>query len=115
NSEKYEIKAWDLNRREGLAGLVTKLNAIRHESPALQRNDTLRFHDTDNPQLLCYSKTSEDGADVRLMVVNLDAFWTQGGFVNLDFSALGLPEGASFVVHDLLTGARYPWRGRRNY
>ena len=35
--------------------------AIRREQPALAHLRTLRFHDTDNPALLCYSKTDPAG------------------------------------------------------
>jgi starch synthase (maltosyl-transferring) len=28
---------------------------------------------------------------------------------------LALPSDAAYEVEDLLTGARYPWRGGRNY
>jgi starch synthase (maltosyl-transferring) len=28
---------------------------------------------------------------------------------------MGIGDDEPYVVHDLLTGARYPWRGARNY
>jgi starch synthase (maltosyl-transferring) len=115
HSEKYEIRRWNLDDPQSLRALITRMNAARRTHPALQRDDTLRFHDTDNPQLLCYSKTSTDGADVVLTVINLDPHWKQGGWVDLDLAALGLARGAAFEVHDLLSGARYSWRGHRNY
>jgi starch synthase (maltosyl-transferring) len=114
-SEKYEIRTWDLGRSDSLRPLITRVNAIRRAHPALQRDDTLRFHAADNPNLLCYSKRSLDGADVILVVVTLDPHWTQAGWVQLDLAALGLGEGASFEVEDLLTAARYRWQGARNF
>ncbi len=56
NSEKYEIRRWDLERADSLRELIARLNRIRHENPALQRDWSLRFHPIDNPQLLVYSK-----------------------------------------------------------
>src|SRR5206468_5976316 len=56
NSEKYEIKRWDRERPDSLRGLISKLNEVRKENPALQSDWSLRFHPTDNEQLLCYSK-----------------------------------------------------------
>src|SRR5204863_3462402 len=53
DSEKYELKTWPLDRRDSLRPLLTRLNRIRRQHPALQSNDSLHFHDTDNPQLLC--------------------------------------------------------------
>src|SRR5581483_10912340 len=56
NSEKYEIKRWDIDHPDSLRPLITRMNRIRHENPALQANDGLVFHYTDNEALLCYSK-----------------------------------------------------------
>jgi starch synthase (maltosyl-transferring) len=91
------------------------VNRIRHEHPALQRDDTLTFHRVDNPQLLAYSKASPDGSDVVLVVVNLDPTWRQSGWTDLDLGALGLEPDASFSVRDLLTGRAFVWRGAANY
>jgi len=115
DSEKYEIRHWDLDRPDSLRSLITRTNAARHAHAALQRDDTLTFHDTDNPRLLCYSKTSASASDVVLVVVSLDPVWKQGGWVDLDLAALGVTPDTAFEVHDLLSGARYPWHGRRNY
>ncbi len=56
NSEKYEIKSWDLQDPASLKPLITRLNRIRRQNPALQSNERLHFHPTDNPSLICYSK-----------------------------------------------------------
>ncbi len=57
DSEKYQVRSWDLARPDSLRPLLARVNAARRAHPALQSNDSLVFHDTDNPQLLCYSKT----------------------------------------------------------
>src|SRR5205814_3507255 len=44
NSEKYEIKRWDRERPDSLRELIARLNRIRHENPALQRDWSLQFH-----------------------------------------------------------------------
>ena len=75
----------------------------------------IRFHPTDNAYLICYSKATKDFASRILVVVNLDPFNTQAGFVTLDLAGLGLAADASFEVHDLLTDNKYPWSGARNY
>jgi starch synthase (maltosyl-transferring) len=115
DSEKYQLRQWDLERPDSLAELVTRLNRIRRENPALQSDRGLRFHPTDNEQLLCYSKTSEEGDNVVLTVVNLDPHHLQAGWVELDLERLGLSRGEGFQVHDLLSGARYLWQEARNY
>jgi starch synthase (maltosyl-transferring) len=113
NSEKYEIKRWDLERADSLRGLIARLNRIRHENPALQRDWSLRFHDIPNPQLLVFSKKEE--GNIILVAVNLDFQYPQSGFVELDLSSLGIAAHETFEVHDLLSGGRYTWTGSRNY
>ena len=115
NSEKYEIKTWDLENPLSLRPLITRLNKIRRENRALQSNDRLHFHPTDNPSLLCYSKRTADGSNLILVVVNLDSFSVQTGWVDLDLNVLGLGPGDTFEVYDLLTDRSYSWRGSRNY
>ena len=115
NSEKYEIKIWDLEQPLSLRPLITRLNTIRRENQALQSNERLHFHPTDNPSLLCYSKRTADGSNLILVVVNLDSFSAQTGWVDLDLTALGLGAGDTFEVYDLLTDHTYSWRGSRNY
>jgi starch synthase (maltosyl-transferring) len=115
NSEKYEIKSWDLQSPSSLKPLITRLNQIRRENKALQSNERLHFHATDNPSLICYSKRTADGGNLILTVVNLDPFLVQPGWVNLDLDVLGLAVGDTFEVHDLLADHSYRWQGRRNY
>ena len=83
------------------------------ENPALQQNLTLRFHETTNDDILCYSKSA--GGDVVLAIVNVDPHNTQAGYVELDLAALNLDANRPFQVHELLSGARYTWHGPRNY
>jgi starch synthase (maltosyl-transferring) len=130
DSEKYQLRRWDLGRPDSLADFVARVNRIRHEHPALQHNRTLRFHGSDNEQLLAYSKTllvespydlGEPPAhdprdpDVILVVVSLDSQRTQSGWIDLDLVRLGLGPDDVFTVHDLLTDAHFEWRGSRNF
>ncbi|MGI8769955.1 MAG: alpha-amylase family glycosyl hydrolase, partial [Acidobacteriaceae bacterium] len=115
NSEKYEIKQWDLDAPNSLRPLITRLNAARRAHPALQRNERLVFHTAENANLIAYSKTSADGADAVLTIVNLDPFNVQSGWVTLDQNALGLSAGEVYEVYDLLADRGYTWTGARNY
>jgi starch synthase (maltosyl-transferring) len=112
DSEKYQLRAWDLERPESLRQIVARLNGIRKSHTALQSDWSLVFHGTDNEQLLAYSK--RDGDDVVLCVVNLDPHHRQSGFVDLSLAHLGVGEGA-FQAHDLLGGGSFLWQGPRNY
>ncbi|HEV2854572.1 MAG TPA: alpha-1,4-glucan--maltose-1-phosphate maltosyltransferase [Thermoanaerobaculia bacterium] len=113
DSEKYQIRHWDLDREDSLRELIGLVNRVRRENPALQGDRSLRFHPTDNEQVLFYSKAA--GENLVLVAVNLDARQTQAAWVELDLKALGLEAEPSFQVHDLLTGARYVWHGSRNF
>lgn len=115
HSEKYEIKQRDLNSEWSLKEFIARVNRIRKENGALQRDEGLHFHATDNPLLLCYSKALKGGRDAVVMVVNLDPFHTQRGWVTLELEQLGIEEGVPFQAHDLLSGARYLWQGRRSF
>ncbi len=115
NSEKYQIREWDLERPDSLRDLIALVNRIRHQNPALQTDWTLQFHPVDNDQLICYSKSASDGSNLILMVVNLDPHHTQSGFVDLPLDRLGIEEDRPYQANDLLTGAHYVWSGRRNY
>ena len=115
DSEKYEIKSWNLEAPERLDELIRRVNRIRRENPALQRNEGLRFHSVDNEQLIAFSKSTEDGGNILLTVVNLDPHHLQSGWLDLPIADFQIAEQESYQVHDLLTGARYLWHGVRNY
>ena len=115
DSEKYQIRVRDVDQPNSLAELIRRVNLIRREHPALQRDRGLRFHDTDNPHLVCYSKRSIDGTDLLLVVVNLDPHHMQHGFVRLPLTDWGLPPEAPVELLDLLWNERYYWRGEWNY
>ncbi len=112
-SEKYEIKHWDLDAPHSIRDVVARINRIRRDNPALQRDDTLSFVPTDNEQLLAYVKHSGD--NVVLVAVNLDPDHVQSGFLHLPAELLGLDEHAPLQAWDLLGGGRYLWSGARNY
>jgi starch synthase (maltosyl-transferring) len=115
DSEKYQLRAWDLERSDSLAPFIARVNVIRRDHAALQRATGLAFVPTENDALIGYTRSSADGDDVLLVVVNLDPHHTQSGWVALDLAALGIDAAHSFHVHDLLSDARYEWHGPRNF
>ena len=115
NSEKYEIKHWDLEKPESLRELIARVNRIRRENPALHSDRSLRFYPIDNPELLCFGKLTEDLSNVIVVAVNLDPHHTQSGWLELPSEELGLDPQQTFQMHELLTDARYLWQGKRNY
>ncbi len=113
DSEKYEIKRWDLDRADSLAPIIRKLNHIRNDNPALQSDRSLRFHPVDNDQLICFSKHEQN--NLILVVVNLSPHHVHSGWVDLPLHELGIPPEDDYLVDDLLGGGRYLWKGPRNY
>jgi len=113
DSEKYEIKRWDLGSAAGIRDSIAKVNRIRRENPALQSDAGLRFFPTDNEQLLCYGKQTDENAVI--VVVNLDPHHTQSGWLELPFRELGLEGDRPYLMQDLLADRHYLWKGGRNY
>jgi starch synthase (maltosyl-transferring) len=113
NSEKYEVRHWDRVAPRSIAPLITQVNRIRRENPALQSNDSLHFYPADNPNILCYSKTR--GSNRILVAINLDPTQEQAGWIDLDLKKLALPYHQDFEIEDLLTGKLYQWHDRSNY
>ncbi|MFI1365011.1 alpha-1,4-glucan--maltose-1-phosphate maltosyltransferase [Streptomyces griseochromogenes] len=116
DSEKYQLTSrdWQAAAREGrtIAPLITTLNTIRREHPALRQLRDLHFHHADQDAVIAYSKRS--GSNTVLVVANLDPHHTQEATVSLDMPQLGLNWHESVPVRDLLTGETYHW-GRANY
>ncbi len=115
NSEKYEIKRWNLADAQPMENLIARVNQIRRENPALQSNRNLKFHQTDNEQLIAYTKCNDDASDTILTVVNLSPHYKHSGWLTLPLEEFGLDAKKTFQMHDLLSDARYLWNGEKNY
>ncbi len=117
DSEKYQLREWDRSNVQSLAPLITRVNQIRRENPALHSDLSLHFHPVDNSQILCYSKSSSKrGNDnIILVAINLDPAQEQTGWIELDLKHLHVGHDQPFDVEDLLTGTHYQWNGRSNY
>jgi starch synthase (maltosyl-transferring) len=115
NSEKYEIKRRDLQQSGSLKEFIARVNRIRRENRALQSDRNLHFYPVDNPEILCFGKSTDDQSNVIVVAVNLDPHHTQSGWVELPAEELGLDPQQTFQMHELLTDARYLWQGTRNY
>ncbi len=115
DSEKYQIREWNLSDNKSLKNLITTVNKIRKHNEALQTNETLTFHPTDNDNIMCYSKADANGENIILMLVNLDPNNGQTSWVNVPLNYLKVEEGHSYHVFDMLSDAWYTWEGDWNY
>jgi starch synthase (maltosyl-transferring) len=126
DSEKYQYRPRDWAHAENIpppqadiAPFITRLNMIRRAHPALHWLRNLRFHYSDQPEILCFSKSvgAQSGGSERdtvLVVVNIDPHQPREATLWLDVPALGGSAGQEFVVTDELSGDSYRW-GQANY
>jgi starch synthase (maltosyl-transferring) len=115
NSEKYELRAWDFDRPENLGGVIAAVNRARRENRALQSNASLRFHPTDNEQIICYSKRSEGDGNLIVVVVSLNYHHVEQGIIELPLGDWGIVAGQPYEVRDLLGGQTFTWQGAHNF
>ena len=117
DNEKYELRPrdWAAAEAQGrsLAPFLTTLNRVRRDNPALHQLRNLRFHEIDNPALLCWSKHDPETGNTVIVICSFDPRNVQWGNTTLDMPALGFDWHERFTVHDELTGTSYDW-GQRN-
>ncbi|HKO49322.1 MAG TPA: alpha-1,4-glucan--maltose-1-phosphate maltosyltransferase [Polyangiaceae bacterium] len=113
DSEKYEIRVRDWNAPGNIKQDISKLNRIRREQPALHELTNLSFLKTEYDAILAYRK-SAPGNDL-IVIVNLDPHAMHETTVEVPIGELGIAPDEAYEMSDLLTGARYVWRGARNY
>ncbi len=114
DSEKYEIRCWDWNDPRNMREMITRVNRIRAENPALQVNWNVHFCQTDNDNVLCYLRGTADRSNLLLIIVSLDPFNSQECIIRVPLEALGATPGQPYLVHDLLTDEKNIWHGERN-
>jgi len=115
HSEKYEVRRRNWDDPRSIAPFVTKVNRIRRHHPALSRLGNITFHDSANEHILAYSKVSDDGTDVVLVVVNLNGHDAQETTLGLDLAALGMPVDRQFEAYDEMTSQSFTWQGGHPY
>ena len=113
NSEKYEIRQWDWKMENKLTHIIRMTNRARIENTALQRTNNITFCDIQNDNILAYLKTAWNGNRI-LSIVNLDPYNSQGGYVRIPLDLIGKRPDEEYIVHDLITGSKYFWRGEYN-
>lgn len=116
DSEKYQFKGRDWNAPGNIREFLKTLNFVRRENRALHFFDNLRFHECDNDNILFFSKMTPSRDNILLVIVSVDPWNPQSGFVEVPIGDFGFLENEkSYQVEDLLTGQRFLWSGSRNY
>lgn len=115
DSEKYQLRKWDWTYKNKITHLITKINHIRKNHPALQQTNNIRFCPVENQFLLAFYKWNDARTDEILVVINLDSHYSQQGTVRLPFEEINRYPGTSIVMKDLITDAEYNWKNEWNY
>jgi starch synthase (maltosyl-transferring) len=115
NSEKYEIRPRDWNAPGNIIAEITALNRLRNEEPALQSHLGLSFYNAFNDQIIYYGKQAPGHRDRILIAVSLDPLRPQEADFEAPFWEWGLADDGALDVEDLLHGARFVWRGKKQH
>ncbi|MEO6166377.1 MAG: alpha-1,4-glucan--maltose-1-phosphate maltosyltransferase [Chitinophagales bacterium] len=115
NSEKYEVKWWDWQATNKLKELIAIVNEARYENEALQQTNNIQFCETSNDKLIAFFKQNDHGTNSMLMVVNLDPYYKQGGYVQVPIGRFGKSDYIAYVVHDLINDVSYTWSREWNF
>jgi len=115
DSEKYEVRHWDWEKRNKLTHVITKVNQARKDNPALQDMYNYQPCKVENEQLMAWFKQDAKSRNSLLMVANFDPHYTQSGWVQTPLDQLGIEAGTSFTVHDLISGNSYLWDQEWNF
>jgi starch synthase (maltosyl-transferring) len=113
HSEKFEYRVRDWNRPGHIKPLLTALNRIRRAHPALQTDAGLRFHETDDDTVICYSKVSGDRRDIVCVAVALDPGRVRTATIEIPREAWAIAADRALIADDLLDGSSAVWHGAR--
>jgi starch synthase (maltosyl-transferring) len=115
NSEKYEVRHYDWKKTNRMTDIISLVNKARKENAALQSTWNIQFCSIENDNLIAYLKATDDLTNIILVVVTLDPFVSQQGFVQLPKERLKLSDKINVKVTDLITEEKYTWTQEWNY
>ena len=111
DSEKFQWRPrdWAKAAKEGrtLAPYITRLNAVRRALAPLQDLRSLRFHHTEDDQVIAYSK--QVGDEIVLVACTLDPVNVRETRIWWDMPAIGMDWTDRFVAHDHITDQTWTW------
>jgi starch synthase (maltosyl-transferring) len=116
DSEKYEVRARDWDAPGNIKLLIGELNRLRHDRPALQRYDNLRFEAVTGQRTLFYRKALPHGKvdpltgvpttwrDAVYVAINTDPVTAEHAILHPDLPAVGIGWDQPYRLTDLMTG-----------
>jgi starch synthase (maltosyl-transferring) len=115
NNEKYEIRHWNWEQTNKVTEVISLVNRIRREHPALQCNGNLAVGETTDPYLFLFTRLSPLNDELMIVVINFDSFNNRQGMVKLPQQVCSLIDADNYQVKDLLSGDVYWWNKTENY
>jgi len=115
DSEKYQIKVRDLDAPGNIKNVISRINTVRKENPALQSSVNFSVLESTCPYIIAYAKICPEKNNRIIVVVNLDPHNTHEGTVGVPESMLGNVNYSAYTVKDLLNDEQYLWHGYWNY
>jgi starch synthase (maltosyl-transferring) len=109
DSEKYEIKAWNLDDPASLGPYIRQLNGLRRSEPALSKSSPVVIQPMDDDNLLAWIRSDAASGNHVLVVVNMEPEVAHCGRFAVDTELLGLAEGDAITVEDLLAHTTHAW------
>ena len=115
NSEKFQICNYNWFKENKLIHLISQINNIRNKHEALQQTNNIKFVDINNDNLLAFYKWNDDKTSEMLIVISLDEYYMQQGWLKLPLYELGVWQGHQIKVTDLITHSTYDWYDEYNF
>ena len=112
DSEKYQIRIWDMDRPGHIRDDIALMNRLRRAHPALKSFASLKFYNAWNDNVLYYGKSDAKAGDFLLFHVNLDPHNVQETEFEAPLWEFGLPDDGTIEVEDLVNGNRFGWTGK---
>ncbi|WP_291985818.1 alpha-1,4-glucan--maltose-1-phosphate maltosyltransferase [Candidatus Accumulibacter sp. ACC007] len=115
DSEKYEVRVRNWRAPGNIVDIITRINQIRRESPALHNYNNVLFLATDNPNIIAYAKMTDDRSDIIVCAVNLDPYHQQVATLQIPLDSFAIGWDEQYQAHDLLSDRTYRWSGPTAY
>ncbi len=112
DSEKYQLRHFDMDRPGHIKDHIRALNYIRRTNPALQDYRECLALNSTNEHILVYARMTQGRDNCVLVIVNLDPFNRQASEYEVPLWEFGLPDWAVIEAEDLLHGNRFTLHGK---
>jgi len=115
NSEKYELREWNIDDKNSIADFISRINGIRNNYDLYKSNENIEFLNIDNEKLIAFSRYNDDMSKIHIIIINIDTRWKQSGWLEIPVEKYKISGIKDYQVFDYLNNDYYIWKGKRNY